>query len=148
QTLERALTPSPSPENRRERGASYPVPGSSSPSPGGFREEFSARLASSYVRGRAEWGLGGEGLLLLARALEAASEDQGALVDYRRAVEANPGSEEARLRLGRLLARLGQTAEGRRELEEAHRLAPGDPEPCLALGMSFWPDVAAHPDRA
>jgi tetratricopeptide (TPR) repeat protein len=80
--------------------------------------------------------------------LEAAGDDRAALAQYRRCVAAKPDSADARLRLGRLLVRQGQAAEGRGELEAAHRLAPADARPCYALGMSFWPEIERNPDRA
>src|SRR5205085_11954543 len=55
---------------------------------------------------------------------------------------------EPEMRLGRLLFRLRQLEEGRASLESAHRLAPADPEPLYALGMSCMPDARAHPERA
>jgi tetratricopeptide (TPR) repeat protein len=45
---------------------------------------------------------------------------------YRRAVEANPQSFEARVELGLLLARQGKTAEARTELAAATQLDPGE----------------------
>lgn len=50
---------------------------------------------------------------------------------YRRAVESNPESFEARLSLGLLLARQGKAAEARPELAEATRLDPGEAGPAL-----------------
>jgi tetratricopeptide (TPR) repeat protein len=83
--------------------------------------------------------------LLFGRALEANGDDAAALAQYRGGAAAAPGSVEAHLRLGRLLVRRGQVAEGRAALEAAHRLAPADPEPCYALGMSFMPEVLKNP---
>src|SRR5438552_1480151 len=65
--------------------------------------------------------------LLQGRALEAAGKDQEGAAQYRRCAAA--GSIQARVRLGRLLVRMGQREEGRATLEAAHRLAPADPEP-------------------
>jgi predicted Zn-dependent protease len=50
---------------------------------------------------------------------------------YRRAVEANPQSFEARLSLGLLLARQGKADEARPELAAATTLDPGDAGPAL-----------------
>jgi tetratricopeptide (TPR) repeat protein len=86
--------------------------------------------------------------LLFGRALEAAGDDAAALVQYRSVLAAVRGSVEARLGLGRLLVRLGQVAEGRAVLEAAHRLAPADPEPCQALGLSFVPEAGNNPAPA
>lgn len=55
------------------------------------------------------------------------AEDAAAL--YRRAVEANPRSFEARVSLGLLLARLGKLAEARPELAAATALDPGEAGP-------------------
>jgi tetratricopeptide (TPR) repeat protein len=86
--------------------------------------------------------------LLLGRALEAAGDEPAAAAQYRRCLAANPDSAAAHMRLGRLLAREGQVAEGRRHLGVAHRLAPTDPEPAYMLGESFLPGIRSDPDPA
>jgi cellulose synthase operon protein C len=86
--------------------------------------------------------------LLLARALEAAGDDAGALAQCHCCAADETASAEASLRLGRLLMRLGRAGEARAALETAHRLAPTRPEPLMALGMSFMPEARLYPERA
>jgi tetratricopeptide (TPR) repeat protein len=86
--------------------------------------------------------------MLRGQALEALGDDDAAVAQYRRCAAAEPSSAAARLRLGRLLIRRGATADGRTALQAAHQLAPADPRPCYALGMSYWSEIERNPDRA
>jgi tetratricopeptide (TPR) repeat protein len=65
------------------------------------------------------------GLLLRGKALESLKRDEGALHDYRRAVELDPAGDEARLRLAALYARLGRPWQA---LPHYQCLAEGQPD--------------------
>ena len=65
-------------------------------------------------------------LLGKAQALEGLSESAGAESTYRRALQADPWSTDARLNYGVFLAKAGRTDEARRLFEEGLQLNPND----------------------
>jgi tetratricopeptide (TPR) repeat protein len=67
--------------------------------------------------------------------LRRVNDDLGGAVDYyRRAVAAKSDFVDARINLGLLLDRIGESAEALLHLEAAHRLRPRDPEILNSLG--------------
>lgn len=93
-----------------------------------------------------------EALLLLADARRRAGQDRAAVEAYRR-VLAHPEragfEEEARYRVARALARLGDVEAARAHLEAAHAAHPGGPlaPERAALWAKLWLD-AGDPERA
>jgi tetratricopeptide (TPR) repeat protein len=83
------------------------------------------------------------------RALLRLERHDEALTALRRAVELDPQLARARGWVGIALARTGRTDEARRDLEQALRAAPGNPEPHLGLGdlavaSEQWRVAVAH----
>lgn len=90
--------------------------------------------------------------LALAELLRVRGDVEAAIAHYRSGIEASPAP--ARLRIGLLLLAQGRRDEARRELQEALRLAPDDPDAGRALGLILnddaWQILAAgsnEPER-
>jgi tetratricopeptide (TPR) repeat protein len=81
-----------------------------------------------------------------ALAAEALHHRAEALPDYRRAVELDPGSDEARLRLADCLAFLGQPREAVAQYEYLLRRRPDDPEALYGLARCRYD--AHEPEEA